>query len=107
MTRYLRWLAAERGLRFDGYDDLWRWSVADLDGFWGSIAEYFEVRFHARPERVLASRKRLRPRGGADGPARSLRRRENGTLGETASRSADRSPGPSPCPAPSGSPARR
>lgn len=55
LTRYLRWLAAGRGPRSDGYDDLWRWSVADLDGFWGSIAEYFGVRFHARPERVLAS----------------------------------------------------
>ncbi|MCL2543017.1 MAG: acetoacetate--CoA ligase [Nocardioidaceae bacterium] len=24
----------------DGYDDLWRWSVADLDGFWRAIASY-------------------------------------------------------------------
>ena len=27
----------ERGLAFAAYDDLWRWSVADLDGFWPSI----------------------------------------------------------------------
>ena len=56
LTRYLRWLESERGLRFDGYDDLWRWSVADLEAFWASIADYFEVRFHAPPERVLAKR---------------------------------------------------
>lgn len=56
LTRYLRWLASDRGLRFGGYDDLWRWSVADLGAFWGSIAEYFEVRFHTAPERVLANR---------------------------------------------------
>ena len=35
MTRYMRWLEAERGLRFDGdYDALWRWSVDELEDFW-------------------------------------------------------------------------
>ena len=43
LARYMGWLGEERGLRFDGYDDLWRWSVEDLDGFWGSIWEYFGV----------------------------------------------------------------
>lgn len=56
LTRYIQWLEAERGLHFDGYDDLWQWSVTDLEGFWISIARYFEVRFHEPPERVLASR---------------------------------------------------
>ncbi|HEV2075762.1 MAG TPA: acetoacetate--CoA ligase [Thermoleophilaceae bacterium] len=56
MTRYLRWLAAERGLRSEGYHELWRWSVEELEGFWASIWDYFEVR-SARPyERVLAER---------------------------------------------------
>lgn len=40
---YLRWLENRRGLRFDGYADLWRWSVSDLDGFWSSVWEYFEI----------------------------------------------------------------
>ena len=35
--RYLRWLADKRGLRFTAYDELHRWSVTDLDGFWSSI----------------------------------------------------------------------
>ena len=39
---YMRWLE-KRGLRFDSYQDLWRWSVDDLDGFWGSVWKYFEV----------------------------------------------------------------
>ena len=56
LTRYMRWLEGERGLRFDGYDDLWRWSVADLEGFWGSIAEHFAIRFHAAPDRALGDR---------------------------------------------------
>jgi acetoacetyl-CoA synthetase len=40
----------ERG--FSSYDELWRWSVEDLEGFWGSLWERFEV--GPRPERVLA-----------------------------------------------------
>ncbi|HEY2637242.1 MAG TPA: acetoacetate--CoA ligase, partial [Solirubrobacteraceae bacterium] len=54
--RYMTWLAAERGLDFAGYDDLWRWSVADLEGFWGSIWEWTGVRAHTPYERVLGSR---------------------------------------------------
>src|SRR4051794_21769249 len=51
---YLAWLERERGLAFAGYPELWEWSVTDLDAFWQSIADYFEVIFHDRPERVLA-----------------------------------------------------
>ncbi len=40
----------ERG--FSDYHELWRWSVEDLEGFWGSIWERYEV--GPPPERVLA-----------------------------------------------------
>jgi acetoacetyl-CoA synthetase len=50
LTHYMRWL--DRG--FEGYADLWRWSVEDLEGFWGSIWDYFEL--PGGYERVLASR---------------------------------------------------
>ncbi len=38
------------------YEALWRWSVEDLEGFWQSVCDFFDVRFDARPERVLGSR---------------------------------------------------
>jgi acetoacetyl-CoA synthetase len=41
----------ERG--FDDYDALWRWSVADLDGFWGALWDRFGV--GERGGTVLAS----------------------------------------------------
>ena len=41
--RYLRWLEEHRGLTFAGYHDLWEWSVTDLDAFWTTIWEYFDV----------------------------------------------------------------
>jgi acetoacetyl-CoA synthetase len=56
MTGYMRWLEVERGLQFDGYEDLWRWSVGDLDGFWSSIWDFFEVQADGGYERVLGSR---------------------------------------------------
>jgi acetoacetyl-CoA synthetase len=51
--RFLSWLERERGLAFDGYDALHRWSVDDLEGFWSAVAEFFGVRFATPPERVL------------------------------------------------------
>jgi acetoacetyl-CoA synthetase len=56
LRAYMRWLADERGIDAATYDDLWRWSVEDLEGFWSSIATYFDVRFQAPPRAVLASR---------------------------------------------------
>jgi acetoacetyl-CoA synthetase len=54
--RFLTWLERERGLRFDDYDSLHRWSVDDLDGFWSAVAEFFGVRFPHPPERVVGRR---------------------------------------------------
>jgi acetoacetyl-CoA synthetase len=56
IARYMRWLDDERGLRFAGYEELWRWSVTDLEGFWSSIWDHFEVTAHSPPGRVLSSR---------------------------------------------------
>jgi acetoacetyl-CoA synthetase len=50
---YLGWLERERGLRFDDYDALWRWSVTDLAAFWDSIWNYFAVMSQTPPAQVL------------------------------------------------------
>ena len=56
LARYTRWLAAERGLTFDDYEGLWRWSVDELEAFWSSIGEFFDLRFEAGGDRVLGDR---------------------------------------------------
>ncbi|MGC4894803.1 acetoacetate--CoA ligase [Micromonospora sp. DT31] len=53
---YLRWLAEHRGREFADYDALWQWSVTDLDGFWRSIWDWFEVVAHTPPTATLADR---------------------------------------------------
>lgn len=42
LADYVRWLSG-RGHAFSSYEQLWRWSVEDLDGFWASLWEYFAL----------------------------------------------------------------
>jgi acetoacetyl-CoA synthetase len=56
LRAYMRWLAEARGVDAATYDELWRWSIGDLEGFWSSIAAYFDVRFHVPPRAVLGRR---------------------------------------------------
>ncbi|HEY2334400.1 MAG TPA: acetoacetate--CoA ligase [Solirubrobacterales bacterium] len=56
LREYMRWLEAERELGFDSYDELWRWSVDDLEGFWSSIWDFFSVQSDGGYERALGSR---------------------------------------------------
>jgi acetoacetyl-CoA synthetase len=56
MARCMRWLAADRGVEAADYHGLWRWSVDDVECFWASIWEHFDVmasswRSGARPRR--------------------------------------------------------
>ncbi|WP_435124591.1 acetoacetate--CoA ligase [Micromonospora tulbaghiae] len=53
---YLRWLAEHRGLEFADYDALWQWSVTDLDAFWRSIWDWFDVVAHTPPSATLTGR---------------------------------------------------
>jgi acetoacetyl-CoA synthetase len=55
LTRYMAWLQEKHSLEFDGYHDLWRWSTFDLEAFWGSLVEFFGVRFSSGGDRVLGN----------------------------------------------------
>ncbi|MET0233021.1 MAG: acetoacetate--CoA ligase [Kibdelosporangium sp.] len=55
LAAFRSWLQANRGLDLPDYDSLWRWSTTDLAGFWGAVAEFCGVIFHARPSAVLGS----------------------------------------------------
>jgi acetoacetyl-CoA synthetase len=56
LAGFMRWLERDRGLSFDGYDELWRWSVDDLDGFWGAIWDFFGVQADGKRGAVLGAR---------------------------------------------------
>jgi acetoacetyl-CoA synthetase len=52
----MRWLAAERERSFETYEELWRWSVTDLDGFWAAVWDFFDVQSSRPYQRVVSSR---------------------------------------------------
>jgi acetoacetyl-CoA synthetase len=56
LVAYLDWLK-DRGHHFADYQALWEWSVRDLDGFWRSIWDYFDVQADGDPTVVLADRR--------------------------------------------------
>src|ERR671910_12685 len=56
ITRYVGWLKESKDLSFDDYNDLWEWSVNDVEGFWSSLWEFLEVKASNAYERVLAGR---------------------------------------------------
>ncbi|MEJ8810675.1 acetoacetate--CoA ligase [Variovorax ureilyticus] len=46
LYHYQQWLATRRGVQArtcEDYEDLWQWSIDDLEGFWQSIWDYFDV----------------------------------------------------------------
>ena len=51
---YQDWLRETRGLAFDSYDALWRWSVTELDAFWQSIWDYAGMHSPTPHSAVLA-----------------------------------------------------
>ena len=40
---YENWLRDQRGLNFADYDALWRWSTTELNAFWQSVWDYFDL----------------------------------------------------------------
>jgi acetoacetyl-CoA synthetase len=57
ITLYRHWLAAQRDLRFANYDALRQWSVTDLDAFWRTIWDYFDLQSATPFDAVLTRRK--------------------------------------------------
>jgi acetoacetyl-CoA synthetase len=56
LGRFMDFVRDERGHDFASYEELRQWSIEDLEAFWGAIWDFFEIRAHTPPERVLGSR---------------------------------------------------
>jgi acetoacetyl-CoA synthetase len=55
MARFMRWAGARHGRAFADYDELWRWSVDQLEDFWADVWEFCGVRASTPYQRVLGS----------------------------------------------------
>src|SRR5690348_15723952 len=47
VREYLNWLEIHEGRPFPDRDALWAWAVTNLDRFWSSVVDYYEVDFSA------------------------------------------------------------
>ncbi len=57
MTQYMQWLASEKGLSFQDYNSLWQWSVTEIEEFWQSLWEFFDIQASKPFSGVLTERK--------------------------------------------------
>jgi acetoacetyl-CoA synthetase len=56
MTRFMRWAGERHGRDFADYDELRRWSLQELETFWGDIWKFCGLRASRPYEQVLDSR---------------------------------------------------
>ena len=56
MGRFLEKIEAAHSVHFDTYDQAWAWSVANLEDFWQSIWDHFEIISHAPHTAVLGKK---------------------------------------------------
>lgn len=54
---YMNWLHEHKQLNFNDYHSLWKWSTSDIEDFWESIWQYFNIQAKRPYEAVLTTRK--------------------------------------------------
>jgi acetoacetyl-CoA synthetase len=57
IVQYMNWIRDKKGLDFQNYDALWKWSVTKIEDFWESLWEFFEIKASKPYTRVLSERK--------------------------------------------------
>jgi acetoacetyl-CoA synthetase len=55
ITRYMEYVNEKYGKNFDSYDELYQWSINELEDFWASIADFTGIKFSKNCEKVLGN----------------------------------------------------
>jgi acetoacetyl-CoA synthetase len=53
---FVNWVNSKHGSDFTGWDELYAWSVTEIEDFWAAVWEYFEVKAHTPYVSVLEER---------------------------------------------------
>lgn len=56
ISLFMKWLKKEKGLSFGSQNELWKWSVEELETFWENIWNYCQVKSNTSYNQVLESR---------------------------------------------------
>ena len=54
-THFMSWLNDSRGTSLTTWNDLWEWSVHDLNAFWAAVWDYYDVTAARQPDHVATS----------------------------------------------------
>ncbi|MEQ6120360.1 acetoacetate--CoA ligase [Reichenbachiella sp. MALMAid0571] len=57
LKSFEKWLNTHKGLSFDNYQHLWKWSVDNIELFWECLWQYFNIKSHTKYTSVLSSSK--------------------------------------------------
>jgi acetoacetyl-CoA synthetase len=58
ITKYIHWLKINKKLEFNDYDSLWKWSVDEIESFWQSLWQFFEIKA-SKPYRSILSQRKM------------------------------------------------
>jgi len=72
MAQFMNWLRAERVCDCSTWEELYAWSVADLDAFWGSLARFTGLQFDTVPQNAYSAPKPKKVLGATWFPGASL-----------------------------------
>src|SRR5690606_33354705 len=54
LAQFMEYVAQRHGKRFEDYESLWQWSVDEVETFWGTVLQCFQVEADGHPAIVLA-----------------------------------------------------
>lgn len=54
LQEFIDWVAEHKGVRLDGYRGLYDWSIAEIEAFWESVWEFYQVHSETAYTAVLA-----------------------------------------------------
>lgn len=57
IKKFMMWLEENRGLTFEDYNQLWDWSVTEIEHFWTAIWEFFNIKSETDYSAVLSGNK--------------------------------------------------
>ena len=53
ITDYINWLKTNRNINPETYEELWKWSVNNIEEFWETVWDYYQIKSYTPYETVL------------------------------------------------------
>lgn len=55
ISSYIKWLSSVKNINVKDYNDLWEWSVDNIEDFWLTVWQYFRIKHDGEFKRVISS----------------------------------------------------